>query len=255
MPCPKIRVGDTFPASTRDDLSKVADSLRRVIDDVFGHRNPPLRLPIVCISLSGNPRTSLDSWSAPTEILIHLSTEGRHYSQFAFQLAHEIGHVYAGVYRNNGAIETIAAALSLEALGRLARRWKVEPPHSGWIDYASNFQEYRTNWEDSCIDKCPAEIREAAAPHQWDAVMRQLGHHVLRNNTSEEGLISDEGRALQTVAAMALLSKPLDWSQFIGIENGTAPGPDVSREFMYSPFDRECIRAKAPSILWLAVPE
>jgi hypothetical protein len=154
-------MGDTFPASIRGDLGKVADSLRQVIDDVFRHGSPPLRIPITCL-FGVPPRASLDSWSSPNEFQIYVSAQDRDYCRFAFELAHEIGHVYAGVFRSNGAIETIATALSLEALSRLTRRWKVRPPYPRWIDYAPHFQDYRIGWEGRCIGKCPAEIREAA---------------------------------------------------------------------------------------------
>jgi hypothetical protein len=249
-------VDSSFPAATRKDHERVADSLRRVIDDVFRHGNPPLRLPIRC-RLGSPPRASLDSWSAPTEHLIDIDVpaQDRKYAQFVFQLAHEVGHVYVGVHRRNFAIETIVTALSFEALSGLARRWKVEPPYSYWSDYARCFREYRTYWEDDCIAKSPPEIRQAAIAHQWDSAIRGLWPYIGLINTSDEGLNNDQGRALQGVAAMALLAQPVvNWSDFIGIENFTVPGPDVSLEFMPAPFDCALIRANAPSILWLTEP-
>ena len=256
MSCPKIRTDGTFPAETRKDYESVAHSLRKVIDDTFCHGSPPLSLPIVC-RLGIPPRAALDSWSTPREFLIDVNVEAqiRPYSQFAFQLAHEVGHCYAGVYRSNFRIETVVTALSLDALSRLTRRWKSNPPHHHWLDYAPRFQEYRTAHEDACLAKCPAEIREAAVAHRWDIVMQEIGHTVGPMDTSKDDLESEHGRALQTVAAMALLSQTVvSWSQFIGIEQCTVPGPGVSPTFSYAPFDSNLFRAKAPSLLWLTGP-
>src|SRR4051794_34449690 len=104
MPCPPIKL-PTFPDATRRDYEKVAGSLRAVINETFGYRSPPLRLPITCC-FGRPPRTSLDQWSTPTEIRIELDVpvQDRMYCQFAFQLAHELGHVYAGTYRTNFAM-------------------------------------------------------------------------------------------------------------------------------------------------------
>jgi hypothetical protein len=255
MSCPAIRM-PTFPDITRRDHEKVADSLRRVVDDIFSHSHPPLRLPIAC-RVGCPPRASLDSWAAPTEFLIDLDVPAQdcRCDQVAFQLAHEVGHVFVGVYRTNFAIEAIATALSFEALSRLARRWKVAPPYRNWTEYAPRFEEYRRNHENDNIAKCPAEIRNAAAASQWDVVRRQLWPFIEPINTSEADLQGDQGRALQAVAAMALLAQPLvTWPDFIGIESLTVPGPEVNHAFGFAPFSCDLIRAKAPSILWLAAP-
>jgi hypothetical protein len=204
MPCPQIRM-PSFPDATRRDHEKVADSLRRIIDDIFGYSPPPLRLPITC-RLGCPPRASLDSWSAPTEFLIDLDlrVQDCKYHQFAFQLAHEVGHVYLGVYRTNFAIEVIATALSLEVLSRLTRRWKVDPPYSHWAEYAPHLEDYRRNQENDSLAKCPAEIRNAAVASQWDVVKRQIWPFIEPINTSEAGLESEQGRALQAVAAISV---------------------------------------------------
>lgn len=255
MPCPQIRM-PSFPDATRRDHERVADFLRRIIDDIFSYSPPPLRLPITG-RFGCPPRASLDSWSAPTEFLIDLDTrvQDRNYCQVAFQLAHEVGHVYVGVYRTNFAIEVIATALSLEVLSRLTRRWKVDPPRSHGAEYASHFEAYRRNHENDSLAKCPAEIRDAVTASQWDVVKRQIWPFIEPINTSEAGLQSDQGRALQAVAAMTLLAQPMvTWSHFIGTESLTTPGLDVNHAFARAPFDCELIRAKAPSLLWLAAP-
>lgn len=252
MSCPIIEIDSGFPAETRKDYAKVADSLRSVLDDIFGHANPPLSIPMAC-RLGSPPRASVDSWLAPSTFLIDVdvSPQDRRYSQFVFQLAHEIGHCYLGVYRSNFGIETVVTALSLDSLSRLARRWKTNPPHRHWIDYAPHFQEYRVAYEQDCIAKCPAKISAAAVARQWDLIKREIGPNVGPMDTSKEYLESAQGRALQGVAAMALLSEPLYWSEFIGIEKCTVPSPDVSSTFEYAPFDPGLAIAKAPSLIWL----
>lgn len=251
MSCQQIRMDDTFPASVREDLGVVANSLRQVMDGIFCYKSPPLGLPIVCLLGKDNPVTSLDCWSAPTKIRIYVSVPDRCYDKFAFQLAHELGHVYVGVYRDNGAIETIATAVSLEALSRLTPQWEREPPFRNWIDYAPKFQEYGMNERQRRIAQCPAEIREAATAGRWDVVKQRIGPFLWPMDTSMERLFSEEARALRTVAALALLSQKVVWPEFISIENCTALSPDLNRSFQLSPFDCELIRARAPSILWI----
>jgi hypothetical protein len=186
---------------------------------------------------------------------LDVPVQDRDYCQFAFQLAHEVGHIYVGAYRTNFAIEVIATALSFEALNRLTRQWKVKPPRSNWTEYALHFADYRKNHENESIAKCPTEIHKAAVASQWDVVKQQIWAFIEPINASEGGLRCDQGRALQAVAAMALLAQPLvSWSHFIGIESLTMPGPDVNHTFMCAPFDRELIRAKALPILWLVAP-
>jgi hypothetical protein len=148
MPCPIIEIGDSFPKEAREDFRCVAGSVRHEIDALFQNADPPLVLPITC-ELEASPRVTLDSWSNATRITIHIDTDPnkRFYSQFVFQLAHEIGHVFCGPHRTNFAIETIVTAISLTTLTNVAQQWAKSPPYESWRSYSQNLQTYRQDHE------------------------------------------------------------------------------------------------------------
>ena len=76
-----------------------------------------------------------------------LDAEGRHWSQFAFQFGHEMGHILCGNvdYENPNLWfeETLCEAASLYVLGRMADSWKTAPPYPNWKGYADALAKYR----------------------------------------------------------------------------------------------------------------
>ncbi|HXX91984.1 MAG TPA: hypothetical protein VEN81_00010, partial [Planctomycetota bacterium] len=78
---------------------------------------------------------------------IKLDAEGFHWAQFAFQFAHEVGHVLSGFadYPNPNLWfeETMSEAASLFALGAMAKAWEKSPPYPNWKGYSASLLKYR----------------------------------------------------------------------------------------------------------------
>src|SRR5262249_35170882 len=85
----------------------IADEAWRIAKETFQIKPPP-DLPIVCRYDASGPVTRLDDWVHPSRIEIGISTVGPFYSQFVYQLGHELGHVLIDPRRSNGLIEAIA---------------------------------------------------------------------------------------------------------------------------------------------------
>ncbi len=78
---------------------------------------------------------------------INISAKSRFWCQYAFQFAHELGHLIcqtrSGDSSNNWFEESICEAASLFALEKMADSWKNSPPYSNWKSYGIEFKRYR----------------------------------------------------------------------------------------------------------------
>jgi hypothetical protein len=131
--------GDAEP----EDVAKVLDSAGRAISFFFPGRSfPPIE-----VSRSKSGPITLFQRGPAGEIRVRLDVEGRHWSQFAFQFGHEMGHILCGTveYQNPNLWfeETLCEVASLYVLGRMAESWKTAPPYPNWKDYADSLAKYR----------------------------------------------------------------------------------------------------------------
>jgi hypothetical protein len=80
------------------------------------------------------------------EIRIRLITGGMLWSQYAYQFAHEIGHVYCSYdsddHKNKWFEESICELSSLFCLRKMSESWKTTPPYANWKSYAPHLREY-----------------------------------------------------------------------------------------------------------------
>ena len=80
------------------------------------------------------------------EYLVRLNAKNTYWSQYAFQFAHEVGHIlcnYAEYKDANKWFEEMLAELaSLYALRRMAETWKKKPPYGNWKSYAPALRKY-----------------------------------------------------------------------------------------------------------------
>jgi hypothetical protein len=80
------------------------------------------------------------------EYFVKLNTGNRYWCQYAFQIAHEIGHILCrykdGDSNNKWFEETLCETASLFALRAMAESWKTKPPYQNWKGYASNLNKY-----------------------------------------------------------------------------------------------------------------
>jgi len=139
-----IRVAaDGWGDAGRADIAKVLQSAGEAMAASF----PDRAFPPIEVSRSSTTPITLFQRGPAGELRVKLNVEGPYWSQFAFQFAHEMGHIVCGFedYPNPNLWfeETLCEAASLYALGRMAEGWKTRPPYSNWKSYASSLQKYR----------------------------------------------------------------------------------------------------------------
>ena len=80
------------------------------------------------------------------EYLVNLNANDQFWCRYAFQFAHEIGHIICGFnersHRNLWFEESICEVFSLYALHSLSDRWERCPPYPNWQEYAQEFSKY-----------------------------------------------------------------------------------------------------------------
>jgi hypothetical protein len=227
-----VYLDDSFPVSTRPTLQTLADDVWDIVGEMF-HNQAPLDLPInVRYERSDVPLTTV----LHSEISIRVTATGTHYAQFAFQLAHELGHVMLDPRRSNGIAETICTAVSYEVLDRLGDRVTSSPRLSWLTDYARHFAEYRREDQKSYLEKFPSEVRAMVDEQRWSDLSRYLAEH--RREMEPK---SPNERAMQTLAAVALRSAPLDWGAFTGLAACTTPSPAEHPKFRVLALREECV--------------
>lgn len=91
------------------------------------------------------------------EIVIQLDTSKTFWSQYAYQISHEICHVHCGFRRgplqNQWFEEAVCETASMFCLRAMAHTWKTEPPYPHWRSYASSLAEYADNFTSNLIYK------------------------------------------------------------------------------------------------------
>ena len=114
---------------------------------MFGEASPPVDKPIIC--WIGSPLPLTDSTTDRRFIFIRIALTDRdlrerNYCRFAYQLSHQLGHVYLDPRRSNGLIETLADCVAYQTLARLSQPWKSKYSDREDIKYyASGFLTYR----------------------------------------------------------------------------------------------------------------
>lgn len=80
------------------------------------------------------------------EYFVKLNTGERYWCQYAFQFAHEFGHILSrykdGDTTNKWFEESICEVASLYALRAMAKSWKTGAPYPNWSGYSSHLQQY-----------------------------------------------------------------------------------------------------------------
>ncbi len=143
-----IRIeGDDWGDADKDNIQAVLQSAGRELLQVV----PPARpIHIRVISTGDAPQVDYRR-AASGEFTVRLAVRGRHWAQFAFQFAHELGHIVTHYDRrsdnkigneNQWFDESVGEAASLFVLKRMAETWKVKPPYSNWKSYAPALADY-----------------------------------------------------------------------------------------------------------------
>jgi hypothetical protein len=219
---------NTAGDALREHYSVVARDVVEVVQKRFSGFAPLDRRPIVChASDSATPFT--DASSSPTSIQINIAMQDTldrlDDARFAYQLAHELGHVMMDARRTNALIETIADALSYQVLEDLTALWQQRYTDP-WKSWAPNFVAYRQEREKYYLARFPQQIQTAVAQGRWEEVTAYLQEH--QAELEKDPFTSDGtgGFALRSLGATALLSQSVPWKRFVGIATFTDPSPD-----------------------------
>lgn len=231
-----VYLDDSFAEEVRPTLQRLSDDVWDIVQRMY-HSQPPLDLPIyIHHSDAESPLTTLDDPDHPTEIHIRITSNGTYYAQFAYQLGHELGHVMLDPRRANGIIETLCNATSYEVLDRLGDRVSISDAYSWLSDYAPHFREYREDDEKETLNEFPAEVRAMVEQSRWSDLADYLHQHL-----GEMEPHQPNERAVQTLAAIALRSGPVEWGAFAGLAACTTPTPEQEPEFEILPVNPDCL--------------
>lgn len=222
-PSASLQLDDSFPEAVRRDLLVVARDVHAVVRRLFPADPPAGRRPIVLYHRPGGPMT--DSTSDPGVYRIGVSVADRDYVRFAYQLGHELGHVYLDPRRTNGLLETLSVAVSLEVLDDLAWLWSTRAPYPHWRSYAPAFRQYRERVEHYHLARLPDEVRSAVGDGRWDDTALYLSE---RRDDQDRNPVD---RDLNLLGAMALRQRAVSWDRYLGIGSFTDPSPAEDAAF------------------------
>jgi hypothetical protein len=230
----------TFPTDTQFGMQKAANDVVMLVQRRISGE-PPLRreLPILCyippaiwetestrppITLTDDPRRV--RIAVPASVVPQLGNDGvmryQHscaYAQFTYYLGHEFCHVMLDPRRDNGILETLATALSLQVLDDMGEYWHTKPPFTQVKEYWPNFERYKLGEQARCLEKCPDEIKAAINNRDWESVSLYIRYKT--NNLNWD-------RDVQMLAAVRLLAGAVPWKELRALGSHTNPPPNIA---------------------------
>ena len=124
------------------DIHKVLLSTARQFLPHFNQDEP---FCIIVNRSKAGPHCTLQK-RANGEYFVQLNTEKQFWSQYAFQFAHELGHIICGYKKGDRSNlwfeETLCETASLFALKGMTKEWNKEPPFPHWKSYGKEFARY-----------------------------------------------------------------------------------------------------------------
>jgi hypothetical protein len=104
-----------------------------------------VRIEPIFVQPDGGPIT-LYRRNRDKQIVVKLSTTDTRWAQYAFQFAHELGHVLCRFDENVGQTlwfeESLCELSSIYCLRQMAKEWQFRPPYSNWEGYAKHLAKY-----------------------------------------------------------------------------------------------------------------
>ena len=145
-----IRVGDNgWGNADKEDVERVLYSVAAELEPYFPHG----KLPPIKVEHGDDTPIALFEKVSGGQYVILLTAKDRHWSQLAYQFAHELTHVLSNF--DNNALrqskqqdpnqwfeEALCEAASLFALNQMAATWESAPPYPHWKDYAPALRRY-----------------------------------------------------------------------------------------------------------------
>lgn len=207
------------------DFSLVAWDVVRIVGKMFDGTSPPINKPIVC--WIGAPLPLIDATSDHRFIFIRIALTNedlrqRNYCRFAYQLSHEMGHLYLDPRRSNGLIETLSDSIAYQTLAELSHLWKSRPGGRDDItSYAPLFLTYREMKTAEKMKTLPPEMMAHLKSGRIAAVRSYLE---LQTQELDKSPYNVRGLALRSLAA-EVFPQEKSWKQFVGIAGLTVPSP------------------------------
>ena len=144
---PKTREIDIRPVAHDawgNSKEKVRDILVSAASELWG-AFPERSLKPILVEPVGGPITLFDRGPGG-EYRVRLDTGDNLWAQWAFQFAHEFGHILSNYdevsHRNQWFEETICEVASLFVLRRMADTWSHDPSPANWKKYAPALGKY-----------------------------------------------------------------------------------------------------------------
>ncbi|MBI2508988.1 MAG: hypothetical protein HYV99_03100 [Betaproteobacteria bacterium] len=148
MPGLEIRVLAGAWGNVRtEDIETVLYSVAAVLLENF----PGKRLNPILVFHSDTRPFILYEKGPNNEYRVYLTAKDGDWAQYAYEFAHELGHIlahyerhaYSGTTAHNQWFEeALCEVASLYVLRRLAFAWEVSPPYPHWAAYAPTFEKY-----------------------------------------------------------------------------------------------------------------
>jgi hypothetical protein len=145
-----IRVGDNgWGNADKEDVERVLYSVAAELEPYFPHG----KLPPIKVEHGDDTPIALFEKVSGGQYVILLTAKDRHWSQLAYQFAHELTHVLSN-FDNNSLRqskqqdpnqwfeEALCEAASLFALNQMAATWENAPPYEHWKAYAPALRRY-----------------------------------------------------------------------------------------------------------------
>lgn len=147
-----LTIGEGFRDANPADIRAV---LLSAAGEIWKHcPNTRWELPGFFVYRSeSNPITLFDH-RKDGRVAIGLNTEGRYWSQYAYQFSHEFCHALAGHSNewrktwirerkaNHWLEESLCETASLFALRAMAKSWQTTPPYPNWKSYGEKLEAY-----------------------------------------------------------------------------------------------------------------
>jgi len=130
------------------NVNNIQAVLESTADTLWQHAEPAALRPILVMRSKEGPIV-LFKRGPKGEYFVKLNTSDRYWCQYAFQFAHEMGHILCrykdGDTTNKWFEETLCETASLYALRSMAKTWKTRPPYQNWTSYSAHLAKYATD--------------------------------------------------------------------------------------------------------------
>ena len=184
---------------------------------------------------------------ADGRIAIGLTTQGNHWSQLAYQFAHEFCHALAGHSNdwrktwikgrkaNHWLEESLCETASLFAMRAMGRSWQTTPPYPNWKDYSASLTKYAQDRLDKTARDFPGGSDFGVWFHENEALLRQKSALREKNNVVVAQLLplfEAQPAGWEAVTFFNLGKREREQTLAAHVADWSACAPATQREFI-----------------------